>query len=113
MKSKNRLCAALLLIVIGIVPVHVSAQATVFFDPVRNLLNSVDTLNFSQALALANTMPFQTDPRIAPSISKMDANARRRTDVAAAKTIIKMAITGSATSATEIQAWQDAIKKVQ
>jgi hypothetical protein len=43
----------------------------------------------------------------------MDANARRRTDVAAAKTIIKMAITGSATSATEIQAWQDAIKKVQ
>lgn len=88
-------------------------QATTLFDPVKNLINSVDSLNFSQALALANTMPYQTDPRVATSINKMDPNGKRRTDITVAKVIAKMAITGTATTPAEIQKWQDAIKKVQ
>lgn len=88
-------------------------QATALFDPVKALINSVDSLNFSQALALANTMPYQTDPRVATSINQMDPNGKRRTDIAVAKAIAKMAITGTATTLAEIQKWQDAIKKVQ
>lgn len=89
------------------------AQANELFDPVKALLARVEKLGFSNALALANTMPFQTDPRIASSIKAMDPKNKRRSDSKVAKNVVRMALVSTTTTAAEVKQWQAAVKKVE